>query len=266
MNCSDCRDVVLDIARGVAHAEEAGARAHMSTCEACSRYLQQQRALTAGLRALAAEGGDVPSSAMEQRLMGARDARSAVSARSAQLVASRAACDRWLKVAAAIVLASSAMAAWRWSHRTPPQVPTVSSVTHGPQAPGPAVANRMPADTREGPAQATAAAQTAADNTPADSRTASPVFARPAATTTRPRIVQATGFVALPAAAMLPPFERGEIMRVRVRLVTLADLGFAVQADANNNTPIDADLLVGQDGQPRAIRLVTDTQASRSRR
>jgi hypothetical protein len=61
--------------------------------------------------------------------------------------------------------------------------------------------------------------------------------------------------------------ERGEILRVQISLASLASLGFTVQPDAADTTPIDADLLVGQDGQPRAIRLVTtDGRDSRSRR
>jgi hypothetical protein len=67
--------------------------------------------------------------------------------------------------------------------------------------------------------------------------------------------VRATGFVAIPGAAGLPAFESGEIVRVEVPLASLPTYGIEILPDVQTDV-IEADLLVGQDGQARAIRLV----------
>jgi hypothetical protein len=71
-----------------------------------------------------------------------------------------------------------------------------------------------------------------------------------------PDFIRLEGFVPLPAAATLPGFERGEIVRVDVPVPSLPAYGIAIPPDAANAF-ITADLLIGQDGLPRAIRLVT---------
>ncbi|MGE5360136.1 MAG: hypothetical protein ACM3NQ_14060 [Bacteroidales bacterium] len=258
MNCSDCRDIVLDIARGVAHAEAAAALDHANECAPCRSYLEQQRGVTTGLHALAATIGEVPSGAMEARLLRAVEATPAARPRAAW----RPGRNRWLQIAAAVVITTGVLALWQ--RQTPSKTP---------QSTGGAVHSqsdvaKTPGKAADGGVEARSASATTGE--PADIErpvaAANRQWPAPPVRRARPRIVQATGFVALPAAAMLPPFERGEIVRVQVRLATLADLGFTVQPDAVDSTPINVDLLVGQDGQPRAIRLVTDTQASRSRR
>jgi hypothetical protein len=270
MNCSHCRDVVLDIGRGLAHADQEAALDHAQACEACGRYLQQQRELTAGLRALAAAAEDEgPASDLEQRFLAAVAAAGETtgpvaaadetrwSARTARFVQ-----KRWLPIAAALLIAAGVFGASHW--RAPNGQPPRSANAHGE-----AVVPVSP-HTPDAPADRDAVSATSPDATP-QTRTGRPqptrAAWRPRVPQARPRIVQAAGFVPLPAAAMLPPFERGEIVRVRIQIASLANLGFTVQPDAADTTPINADLLVGQDGQPRAIRLVTtNTQESRSRR
>ena len=67
---------------------------------------------------------------------------------------------------------------------------------------------------------------------------------------------QTLQFVALPTAIGLPALESGRIVRVQFPAAELPAYGFDVtpQPDAG---AVEADLLVGQDGQPRAIRFVT---------
>jgi hypothetical protein len=258
MNCSHCRDVALDIARGLVHLEEAMALDHVSGCAECSRYLQQQRELTAGLRALAADTDEAPSEAMERRLALAVAVQPAGSYRphiSAGL-------GRWLEVAAAIVLAAGALAWWQWPSRVAPTSATTQA--RGVRPPVSPLAERAPEPGGPVDVQATAASNAA----PTSAAPAGPehfVAPRYPARAARPRTAQATAFVPLPAASLLPPFERGEIVRVRIQMASLVSLGFNVQPDAADTTPIDADLLVGQDGQPRAIRLVTNASQASSR-
>jgi hypothetical protein len=75
------------------------------------------------------------------------------------------------------------------------------------------------------------------------------------------RIVKPAGFVALPGAANLPQFESGTIVRVELAVASLPAYGVDISPAANDQ-PVEADVLVGQDGQPRAIRLVTSSSRS----
>ncbi len=61
----------------------------------------------------------------------------------------------------------------------------------------------------------------------------------------------------LPGAAGLPDFESGQIIRMEIPLTSLPTYGIEILPDAQG-APVAADLLVGQDGQARAIRLVND--------
>jgi hypothetical protein len=72
------------------------------------------------------------------------------------------------------------------------------------------------------------------------------------------------GFVALPVAVGLPRLESGYIVRVELPVAALPALGVDVLPASTRNA-VQADVLVGQDGQPRAIRLVALEQNSRSR-
>ena len=64
----------------------------------------------------------------------------------------------------------------------------------------------------------------------------------------------AADFVLWPGAAAWPPFESGELVRVTLPLDALPALGVAPPAAAD--AVVQADVLVGQDGFARAIRLV----------
>ncbi len=62
----------------------------------------------------------------------------------------------------------------------------------------------------------------------------------------------------LPLAAALPDFESGEIVRLGIPVRSLPAYGLEIPPDAPPGpVAIQADLLIGQDGLPRAIRLVT---------
>jgi hypothetical protein len=71
------------------------------------------------------------------------------------------------------------------------------------------------------------------------------------------------GFVSLPGAASLPPFESGAIVRIALPVSALPSYGIQIVPDFESER-IDVDLLVAQDGIPRAIRFADDTHASRS--
>jgi hypothetical protein len=62
-----------------------------------------------------------------------------------------------------------------------------------------------------------------------------------------------TEFVLWPGAAELPTFESGHLMRMEVPVSALPSLGLA--PPATHAAVVQADVLVGQDGLPRAVRL-----------
>ncbi len=64
----------------------------------------------------------------------------------------------------------------------------------------------------------------------------------------------ASAFILLPYAEELGPTEQTETLRVELRRESLLAMGLPVSAD-DLNEPIQADILVGMDGTPRAIRI-----------
>ncbi len=74
------------------------------------------------------------------------------------------------------------------------------------------------------------------------------------------RVVRPAAFVALPGTAGLPEFESGTIVRLELSLASLPSYGVDITR-AGTDRPVEADVLVGQDGQPRAIRLVSSGNA-----
>lgn len=73
-------------------------------------------------------------------------------------------------------------------------------------------------------------------------------------------VVRPNGFVELPWTADLPAFESGEIVRVEVPVASLPAYGFDISRGATRS--VEADVLVGQDGLARAMRLVTTSVRS----
>lgn len=75
--------------------------------------------------------------------------------------------------------------------------------------------------------------------------------------------IHPSGFVEIPGASALPPMESGSIIRVALTVGELPQYGFAIVPEWSADH-VQADLLVAQDGVPRAIRLVHDGDDSRS--
>jgi hypothetical protein len=75
-----------------------------------------------------------------------------------------------------------------------------------------------------------------------------------------PMLIHPAGFVEIPGASALPPIESGAIIRIALPVGALPQYGLAIPVDANGGE-VDADLLVAQDGVPRAIRLVQDNSS-----
>jgi hypothetical protein len=244
---------------------EAHLRGHLAACAGCAARFAREQRLTAALEEVA-DSAPQPSrsDAIEAELLRAFAAQHAAGSRGAAprrppLVARTA--WGWLAAAAALVLA---VVVWRGT-----------ASWRSPDAAGPA-----PAALATGPAEALAATSpAAAPALPRDEATVAgtPRDARPRAGPGRAGAAKGPAepaapadddgvlrFVSLPTAIGLPALESGRIVRVQLATAMLPAYGFDVVPGSESGV-VEADVLVGQDDQPRAIRFVNLKTDSRRR-
>ena len=75
--------------------------------------------------------------------------------------------------------------------------------------------------------------------------------------TSRPVAPTPAPFIEIPYVAPLAPYERASVVRMDVPVAALIAVGFQVHGSEPGAT-ISADVLVGQDGRPRAVRLISE--------
>jgi hypothetical protein len=220
MSCHRIEPHIVDLARGVTSDRDARLARHVLGCPICAGRLEQERAMSAALRRLARdlkEPADDPQ--REQTLLAMFD-----QVRSRP----RAHAPIWTWLAAA-GLAFAAVLTWHLAGApgarrigTPP-IALVAPETQHREAPDPA------------------SLVIGAENL--TSRPATPVRSGGAqhADFHRDEASDSTEFVAWPGATAWPPFESGELIRIDIP----TEVGV-----------VQAEVLVGQDGFARAIRLV----------
>jgi hypothetical protein len=244
MTCRECQDLMLEVARDrAAPFVRQTVLAHTEFCSACSTCLDRERALTAGLRSVALEGASSsPSADLESGLLKAFEShhRDCGPMQYMDAPATRTLPGRWLPVAAAVALCAAGLTWWLTSSKDvpapPPVIAAVQKLAQPIQVPAPPIQGVDPVRT---------------------DRIAAGHSARPARRASRPAVrppIQPVGFVPIPSAAGLPEFESGQIVRLGIPVTALPNYG--VEIPPGSVSAIQADLLVGQDGQPRAIRLV----------
>ena len=243
MNCHVHIEALVDIARGSGSDSEAerAALTHMAACRACAERLEREQELTIGLRELAAATPAPDGQAMELRLLNAFAERAETAQRQGQVSRVRRRQTLWWPLASAAVLVLSASVTW-YVLRTHQNAPPPSAVEQAADL----------------PAQAPLAAHVVQPIPPA---TVSTVAAPPRR---RPRHPDApveearlfSDFIALPEASALPDFESGRIVRIEIPVTMLPAYGLHMVPQAAP-ADVEADLLVGQDGLPRAIRLAS---------
>jgi len=187
MTCRTIAPHLVDLARGVAlDADRRAAVArHLRECRACAVRLEDERAMSDALRRLAQAANEpAPHPESESAVLAAFDAAWA-------RPRSRARVRRWLRLAAAALIALGAMLTWTNANR---------------RAPAPHLAE-----------------------------------------------LPATEFVPWPGASSLPTFESGQLMRMNLPASMALSLG--LNPPAPQNGVVTADVLVGQDGFARAVRL-----------
>jgi hypothetical protein len=255
MTCQHVEADLVDLARGALHDDGAAASVgrHIEACETCAARFERERRLTEGLRTLSAATTVPANEVAERRLMMAfASARPA-----APPLDRRATIVRWTVWAAAacIFFFVGAWAAVEWRTRTAAPEGTAAPV----QASLPAPAEQPgPVEQVESPVPAPAPLVADARRTPV------PRVVRAASQNELPQETdRLAGFIPLPAAGGLPGFDSGMIVRVALPTASLPAYGLAITPESTEM--VNADLLVGQDGQARAIRLVSLVGGSRRR-
>ena len=234
MNCEQFESIGLDLDResalDIAAAERAAAIDHANTCAGCAALQESWREARIELQALREMTSDAGApQRVEMRL------------RQEFFARTRAQKARRFAIASAWVLASAAMLLvgmnwWNW-HITNENISLGSTNT---------AANTN--------ANSSAAASNASNTTP--SSVPSYIDSYPTEAANESTLVAANDaeyFTLLPG-SMAQEAGDGSVVRVRMQRGALGDLGLPVNEERANEW-IQVDLLVGQDGQPQAVRL-----------
>ncbi|HEV2667721.1 MAG TPA: hypothetical protein VG324_22590 [Blastocatellia bacterium] len=254
MNCREFEDIANDLVRAkmIDAASRGAGMAHVEICERCASRLADERALSAGLKSLAAsdEGKAAPAS-VESALLEAFRAR-ASNPISRPLPDRSRSWPRWALAAAAAILIASGFIVYRAIQNEPQK--DNKALTEKTPAPKPSVEHEEqvvkesvePAPRRESRAPRTRRGRQQRLNKPVsiDGITA---YARDSE--------YATDFFPLAYGGDQKPMESGEVIRVQMPRSALIAFGLPVNVE-RADVPVKADLLVGEDGLARAIRFV----------
>lgn len=223
MSCREFERPLMDRARNrpMDAAVRAALTVHLEICPRCSKALEQQIRLSAAMEALAERtaGASAPPSVEQAILM--------------ELNAVRGhARRRWVYAGVGAALAASLAMVW-WLGSAPAPKKIEAHVTPGPPAavvqaslpPPAAVPVKVPPKRRVMPRS------------------------KPASKPEEP-------FVAIPYTLPIEPYERASVVRMDLPVTALIAAGLPVGA-ADPTGQVRTDVLVGQDGRARAVRLVT---------
>jgi hypothetical protein len=265
MNCNDLEAIVSDLARGQLIDAALGEKAfsHSASCARCATRLADERALTAGLRRLAATETENAPARVEAALLAAfREQRSAIPARAP--VSGKFAGRRWLYAAAGaaaaavtVILLSLSASRPRDSQQPPPQEASAARAarTEG-VAREPAA---QPASLPSGPGRKFAIGhpprrslrgETDELKTADKSKSAGGKV-----DDSTGELEIATDFMPLMNRDSLPQADGGQVMRVELPRSALMSFGIPMNMERAGER-IKADVLVGNDGLARAIRFV----------
>ncbi len=231
MTCEQFQAVVQDLkSRGALdEATSALAQLHAQTCESCAAHLAQLRSLTAGLQALeASQAADGAPPRVETILRSAFLRQKWEAARSKTM-------RRWAAAGIAAALLLTAGLASRLVRKS--AVPGGSARTVNATVTIPSL--QVPA----GAGAVTPSAQHTPGGTVDDNNTSGE----------QSEDNLAADFVPYPPGGSIQPFESAQILRVTLPGSALVAMGFPIDGDRAGER-FTADVLVGEDGLPRAIR------------
>jgi hypothetical protein len=260
MNCQKFESLAADLARGEMMEVDVlnDARAHQAECARCLARLRDEETLTRGLHSLAIETNSLQASAsIEERLLASfRQSSIVVPLRPARNYR-----PYWLTAAAAILLVVFGLLAmfWKGSNQpnqlavTPPalQAPKQTNEDKNVTAPEPdkqsanvSHQSRPQRNLNPRVLQAKNSKANRADN-PVANHASNEV---------------ATDFLPLGYLNPASLQDGGQIVRVEVPRTTMASFGFPVNMDRFNER-VKADVLLGVDGVPHAIRFVQEKRS-----
>lgn len=270
MTCEEFERVVTDLACEflIEAATRKRALAHARACSRCAARLQQERALTAALNeAASAERAQAPAR-MKTALLVAFQQQTAPASVAAPLVAlneSPRRWSRWLMAAAAVLMLAAILVALQVLHQqskaefsTNPE-PAIAAQ----ESPSKDATSQMNGVTSQ---PETESSITKKEDVPAAARNDKtnyaprlprrrmrPVF-RPELANTNPAET-VTDFIPLTEIADATAMHSGTIVRVEMPRASLIAMGLPLNAERARET-VKADIVVGDDGLARAIRLV----------
>ncbi len=233
MTCAEFSELASDLARneGLDEATRQKALAHADACLHCDEELVMARELSAALRLLAsnAAGADAPARVEEFLRREMRQRHAAVAMRSPR--ATRWAIGGIAGLAAAallsIALLKPEILQWKRANSPGGTPSSAGAPAQSPQAAAQVASAATNADT---------SADTSAATQDADAE-------------------YATSYVSLPSADGAAVSEDQTIVRVSLPLSALASFGLPVSSDGRDANVL-ADFVLGEDGMPRAVRLV----------
>ncbi|MHB8640056.1 MAG: hypothetical protein ACYDBL_09670 [Candidatus Acidiferrales bacterium] len=238
MTCAEFENIVHDLARPEALDKAAAVigNFHAQTCERCAARLAQAQLLARALDAAAQDSAQLEAPAhLETALVSAFRERHRGIERAKHR--RRRARLRWLEWAALATAATVLLAIGAWNFSRPRVTGIKGAKTTSIVAPVP---------------QGAPVFHTKAN----DKSGAKPLGAETSATQSADAQWDPTAdFVPVPYSEGFAPGDSGMIIRVEMPRSALADLGYSVDATRAADL-VQADLLVGEDGWPRAVRLV----------
>jgi hypothetical protein len=221
INCMSCPRIepfIVDMARGVTDDQDAQLARHILGCPGCAGLFEQERVMSAALRRLANDLREPAADPMREQALLAKFDQAVARPRPHM----RAPVWTWTAVAGVAV---AGMLTWQLARE--PSVPRIGM---------PPIAAVVPA-AEQARALDSASLVAAEPPTPAPGRSSGVQNAD----LRLEEAIDSTEFVAWPGAAAWPPFESGELIRIDIP----TEVGV-----------VQAEVLVGQDGFARAIRLV----------
>jgi len=260
MNCQKFESLAAELARGeMMEVDVLGdARAHQTQCERCAARFRDEEMLTFGLRSLVSEMNSLEGSPfLEERLLASFRQRSVV----VPSTLTRSYRPYWLTAVAAILLIVFGLVAvvWKGSNQpksqvavqpSVPQVPDIIKEEKNVTTPKPGNAVNLPTPVQ--PKRNLGARELQARN----SRPNKPENA----VANHASNEVATDFMPLGYLNPASLQDGGQIVRVEVPRTTMASFGFPVNMDRYNER-VKADILLGVDGVPHAIRFVQDKRS-----
>src|SRR5262245_2085459 len=259
MNCRQFEELARDLIRNVPMevSERQTAISHARECGVCRLRLEDERALSAGLSALAMSNlNEAASINVETSLRSAFSAASA--AQGAEPGSGRVKRRTWMIAAAAAAILIFVTLFVIKTRKTPAPPDRASRPQHE-NAPKPAPQQHENAIATPGPEnrprQKRSPAPSASNRKDQVARAGSPVTSRPARGQAATPTEVTTSFIPLARAADAKAIDSWRLVRAEVPKSSLTMFGLPVNWDSPEDR-ITADFLVGNDGLAYAVRFV----------